>query len=293
MDIEDEDEDDGDKIKVVSNYQPRLASNLANPANNATTIDPISGKAIPLNQLEEHMRISLLDPKWKEEQKRFLDKQKETGYAEGTSIAESLKLFAKKRGDIFGQSTTTSVTNSLATGGLSAKDIADEEAMERVKYAEASNVTWDGFYGSMAVTQQMKADAPMTSYNMPMNPMPNIGPSPVPPPPPPGAPMMDMRPPPPPMPSSYPSMGAPHPPMPTMNYNPYGMTMGLAGMPGMAPPIPPISVPPVISSYANSNVDESKAKKPRLDSTGTLFDYSICMNSLRLTFISPNSFVTS
>lgn len=34
---------------------------------------------IPVDKMSEHMRVQLLDPKWREEQKRFLDKQKETG----------------------------------------------------------------------------------------------------------------------------------------------------------------------------------------------------------------------
>jgi splicing factor 3A subunit 1 len=44
-----------------------------------TMIDPISGKAIPVNQMAEHMRVSLLDPKWRTEQQRFQEKQRETG----------------------------------------------------------------------------------------------------------------------------------------------------------------------------------------------------------------------
>lgn len=49
------------------------------------------------------MRIQLMDPSWREHQKRFQEKQLETGYAAGSSIAESLKLFARKRNDIFGR----------------------------------------------------------------------------------------------------------------------------------------------------------------------------------------------
>ena len=56
--------------------------------------------------------MQLLDPKWREEQKRFQDKQKETGFAEGSSIADSLRTFAKKRGDIFGQSVAATSENS-------------------------------------------------------------------------------------------------------------------------------------------------------------------------------------
>lgn len=115
-------------IKVVANYQPRIASASSSAAGGAgkplVMVDPISGKAIPVHQMEEHMRVQLLDPKWREEQKRFVEKQKESGFAEGDSIADSLRLFAKKRGDIFGQAAHGSAPNSAAA-------IAEEAALEK------------------------------------------------------------------------------------------------------------------------------------------------------------------
>jgi splicing factor 3A subunit 1 len=68
-----------------------------------TMVDPLSGKTLTVDEVGEHMRVQLLDPRYRVEQKRFQDKQRETGFAEGASIAESLKTFAKKRGDIFGE----------------------------------------------------------------------------------------------------------------------------------------------------------------------------------------------
>ena len=53
------------------------------------------------------MRIQLMDPKWREQQQRFLEKQQETTLAAGSSIADSLKQFAKQRGDIFGSAEDT------------------------------------------------------------------------------------------------------------------------------------------------------------------------------------------
>jgi hypothetical protein len=45
------------------------------------------------------MRVQLLDPKWREQKKRFEDKHKSTGLAAGAAIADSLKEFARRRGD--------------------------------------------------------------------------------------------------------------------------------------------------------------------------------------------------
>ncbi len=98
------DDDDSD-IKVVHNYAPRVHTDVLTTAN-LTMIDPISGREVPINEVSEHMRIQLIDPKWREEQARFLEKQKDTGYAEGSSIADNLRQFAKKRSDIFGDSSS-------------------------------------------------------------------------------------------------------------------------------------------------------------------------------------------
>jgi len=105
MDMEDEDmdmEDDDDDadIKIVENYQPTLGSKpLVRPA----MVDPLSGKAIDVNAVGEHMRVQLIDPRWRIEQQKFQDKQKETGFAAGDSISQNLERFAKNRSDIFGE----------------------------------------------------------------------------------------------------------------------------------------------------------------------------------------------
>lgn len=95
----DEDEDD---LHVVTDYKPRTAGQSKDKAAPTMMVDPISGKAIAVDQMSEHMRVQLMDPRWRIEQQRFLDKQQETGYAEGSSIADSLKQFARQREDICG-----------------------------------------------------------------------------------------------------------------------------------------------------------------------------------------------
>jgi len=114
-------------------------------------VDPISGKAVPVDQMGEHMRVQLLDPRWREQQQRFIDKQKETGFAEGGSIADNLKVFASKRGDIFGQAAT-------GTGANSASAIAQQAALEKEQSELRSQVQWDGHQGSINSTQQRKQE---------------------------------------------------------------------------------------------------------------------------------------
>jgi len=122
-----EDEEDLSDLKVVQDYQhPSATGAAAGAGGGLMMVDPISGKAVPVSQMSEHMRIQLLDPRWREQQQRFVDKQRETGYAEGGSIADSLKNFARKRGDIFGQAAVGSGPNTAAA-------IAEQEELERRK----------------------------------------------------------------------------------------------------------------------------------------------------------------
>ncbi|KAL7465528.1 hypothetical protein ACHAXS_005845 [Conticribra weissflogii] len=105
MDMEDDDEE-GEELKVVSNYQPKVVSTkeITGDASRTHIIDPITGKSIPIADMPEHMRIQLLDPKWAEEKRRFLEKQKETNFVAGEDIASNITRLAQARGDIFGSS---------------------------------------------------------------------------------------------------------------------------------------------------------------------------------------------
>jgi len=106
VDMEDEEDEGGEKLKVVANYQPKVVSTkeITGDASRTHIVDPITGKSVPIADMPEHMRIQLLDPKWAEERKRFLDKQSETNYVAGGDIASNISRFAQARGDIFGSS---------------------------------------------------------------------------------------------------------------------------------------------------------------------------------------------
>ena len=108
FDDDDDDDDDGLNVLNNANYIPRVASTSVTNLPNAM-VDPISGRIIPVEQISDHMRIQLMDPKWIEQQKRFINKQHDTGFAEGISIADSLKSFARQRGDIFGSGSLNEV----------------------------------------------------------------------------------------------------------------------------------------------------------------------------------------
>lgn len=85
----------------MTDYKPGVATG-ANTALPTMVIDPITGQTVPASDISDHLRIQLMDPKWREEQARAAAKQKDTALAEGDSIASSLRSLARKRGDIFG-----------------------------------------------------------------------------------------------------------------------------------------------------------------------------------------------
>ena len=57
---------------------------------------------VRLDEMEEHMRISLLDPKWKEQKQLEEERRKDSNVAGDDDINRNLKSFAARRTDIFG-----------------------------------------------------------------------------------------------------------------------------------------------------------------------------------------------
>ena len=100
----DESDDEDEKIKIAPNYVPKVveASSTLADASRTHMIDPITGQTVPLSDMSEHMRIQLLDPKWAEERRRFLEKQKESNFVAGDAIATNISRLAQQRQDIFG-----------------------------------------------------------------------------------------------------------------------------------------------------------------------------------------------
>lgn len=99
-----ESDDEGEKLKVVPNYTPKVvgASKALADTSRTHAVDPLTGKTVALADMPEHMRIQLLDPKWAEEKRRFMDKQKESNFVAGDAMASNINRFAQQRQDIFG-----------------------------------------------------------------------------------------------------------------------------------------------------------------------------------------------
>ncbi|ORZ03776.1 Pre-mRNA splicing factor PRP21 like protein-domain-containing protein [Syncephalastrum racemosum] len=126
-------------FKVRTDYKPKVLGAVQNK-NEPTQICPRCGEAIPVSEMDEHMRIELLDPKWKEQKLAAEAKHKDSNLLqEGTDVAKILKNFSGYRSDIFGQE-ETEIGKKIHE--------AEEEAKKRER------VTWDGHTASINLATQ-------------------------------------------------------------------------------------------------------------------------------------------
>ena len=88
-------------------------------------VSPITGELIAVDQMAEHMRISLIDPKWKVQKEAMLAKLRDSTMANDEEVATNVLMLARTRPDIFGttdEEVSTAIKESiekkkLGTGG--------------------------------------------------------------------------------------------------------------------------------------------------------------------------------
>ncbi|KAH7018267.1 Pre-mRNA splicing factor PRP21 like protein-domain-containing protein [Microdochium trichocladiopsis] len=108
-------------MKIKENYVPKAAQRAANRQGaGQMALCPNCKQQIPLNELEEHMRIELLDPSWKE-QKAKAEQRYATTNLTHADMANNLKRLASNRVDIF--------------DGTTGQPITEEEAARRKRIA--------------------------------------------------------------------------------------------------------------------------------------------------------------
>lgn len=110
-----------------------------------TTTCRVCGSEVPINEMAEHIRIELLNPKYREERKR-LDQRKEeqASVAEGVDPSLFLRQFAGARTDIFGAQADEEA------------NAYREEAQRRLA-REKEKIVWDGHLNSATTTQSLHA----------------------------------------------------------------------------------------------------------------------------------------
>ncbi|KAI7725816.1 hypothetical protein M8C21_031773, partial [Ambrosia artemisiifolia] len=140
------------QMKIVKNYkrpEERLTAAGRTLAN--IVVSPITGELIPVNEMSEHMRISLIDPKYKEQKERMFAKIRETTLAQDDEISRNIVRLARTRPDIFG-TTEEEVSNAVK---------AEVEKINAEQKQQPKQVIWDGHTGSTfrTATQAMSQNA--------------------------------------------------------------------------------------------------------------------------------------
>lgn len=147
--LDENDEEKRNEMKVSEEPEPpmRIVRNWKRPEERIPAerdptkyvVSPITGELIPINEMSEHMRISLIDPKFKEQKERMFAKIRETTLAQDDEISKNIVGLARTRPDIFG-TTEEEVSNAV------------KAEIEKKKDEQPKQVIWDGHTGSIGRT---------------------------------------------------------------------------------------------------------------------------------------------
>lgn len=126
------------QFKIRNDYVPRAQ---ARSQRGATVLCPNCKEQIPADEFEHHMRIELLDPRWRDQ--RDLSKQRDA-FTNLTSndVANNLKRLASQRADVFDSATKEYIT--------------EEEAARRKRAATAYDGQFQPVNQGMDVAEQIK-----------------------------------------------------------------------------------------------------------------------------------------
>ncbi|KAL1296024.1 hypothetical protein HN51_056807 [Arachis hypogaea] len=172
-------------MKIVKNWKRPEERISAERDPTKFVVSPITGELIPISEMSEHMRISLIDPKYKEQKERMFAKIRETTLAQDDEISRNIVGLARTRPDIFG-TTEEEVSNAV------------KAEIEKKNDEQPKQVIWDGHTGSIGRTANIALSQNMggEDQNDPSNNEAKNLPGPAAPPPRPGMPSIRPLPPP-------------------------------------------------------------------------------------------------
>lgn len=111
----------------------------------ATTVCPVCGDTVAVNDMSEHVRIELLNPKFREQRAQMEQRrQEQASLAAGADPSHFLRQFAGARTDIFGVRADEEAQ-------------ARREASERRLAREKEKNVWDGHLNSSKTAQDARA----------------------------------------------------------------------------------------------------------------------------------------
>ncbi|KAL1806970.1 hypothetical protein ACET3Z_030038 [Daucus carota] len=146
-------------MRIVKNWKRPEERNPAERDPTKYVVSPITGELILINEMSEHMRISLIDPKYKEQKERMFAKIRDTPLAQNDDISKNIMGLARTRPDLFG-TTEEEVSNAV------------KAEIEKKKYEQPKQVIWDGHTGSIGRTPMytpLTAPRPYAPHVMPQH----------------------------------------------------------------------------------------------------------------------------
>jgi splicing factor 3A subunit 1 len=204
-------------------------------------VSPITGELVAVDDMAEHMRVSLIDPKWKTQKEAMMEKLKNSTMASDEEVAANVLTLARTRPDIFG-TTDEEVTKAMV------------ESIEAKKTAGPGPGPAAGADRTQPAGAQLRAGmAKAAAAAVPAPPPPPAPLMPAPPP----APLM---PPPPPAPASGPSL-KPAPAVPTPP------PLAAPPAPPLAPAAPEAVAAPELADAAAPPEASPESKKRKIGET--------------------------
>ncbi|KAK4555375.1 SF3a splicing factor complex subunit [Recurvomyces mirabilis] len=86
--------------KIRTDYVPRAAAQQKSRQPPGTSLCPNCGQFIPDIEIAEHMRIEMLDPQWRDQNRIAVQRSSTTNLSMG-EVANNLRRLASQRGDVF------------------------------------------------------------------------------------------------------------------------------------------------------------------------------------------------
>ena len=115
-------------MRIKQDYVPRAQQRTAQ-SRSATAICPNCGQQIPVAELDAHLRIELLDPRWKEQQSKAASRFSTTNLG-GTDVAANLKRLRARTEGTGGDPVAEAAARVL---GEQEREEEDEERRKRMK----------------------------------------------------------------------------------------------------------------------------------------------------------------
>ena len=134
-------------MRIKQDYIPRAQQRTA-ASRAATALCPNCGQQIPVAELEAHLRIELLDPRWKEQQSKAAARFSTTNLG-GTDVAANLKRLRARTDGVTNDPVAEAAARVLG-------EQEEEERRKRLKTEQAGVGAYSGAGGPQGQTMDVQ-----------------------------------------------------------------------------------------------------------------------------------------